>query len=67
MSLEKRTDRLELPHQLNVGEDLARTIRLRAAINDRTIQLEILHLIKVGIRADPVRIPRLAQAKKPAD
>ena len=59
MSFEKRVDRIEMPRALRVDEELGRTVRLRAAINDRTIQLEILHLIKVGMEAEPVDTRRI--------
>ncbi len=56
---EKRTERLEMPKALRTGEELARTIRIRAAINDRTISLEILHLLKLGIEAEPIDTRRV--------
>ena len=37
MSVEKRTGRIEMPAALRVDEELSRTIRLRAAVNDDLI------------------------------
>ena len=59
MSFETRVGRLEMPKALRVEEELGRLIRLRAAINDQTIQLEILHLLKVGIAAEPIDLRKL--------
>jgi len=54
--LTKRTDRIELPRQLRTNADLGRKIRVRAEINRRSIQQEILYLIEQGLKSEDVGI-----------
>lgn len=49
---EKRTERFRVPKQIGVTETMASEIRLRAAHNNRPIELEIFHLISVGLQHD---------------
>ena len=55
-----RTDRLEMPRQLRVDAEMGRKIRMRADVNRRTIQQEILHLIDVGLQSEEVGVGRAA-------
>ena len=55
----KRTDPLELPRLLRVDPELGRLIRSRAAINRRTIQQELLHLIESRLNVDERGFARL--------
>jgi hypothetical protein len=48
----KRTDRLELPRQLRVDSEMGRKIRMRADLNRRSIQNEILYLMDLAIKAE---------------
>lgn len=52
----KRLDRIELPKQLRVDADMGRCIRNRAALNRRTIQQEILHLLERALQSEEVGI-----------
>jgi hypothetical protein len=60
----KRTDRLELPRQLRADAELARLIRMRAGVNRRTIQQELLHLIDVGLKAESVSFRQTPSVEK---
>lgn len=51
MQYEKRTERLDVPRQLRVGESLGRMIRRMALRERRTIQQQMVVLIVKGIRA----------------
>lgn len=46
----KREARMRLPTQLRFPTDLADKVRARGALNHRTYELEILHLVEQGIR-----------------
>ena len=48
----KRTARLELPEQLRSDPDLAESVRFIARANRRTIQLQILEWIVIGVEND---------------
>ena len=48
----KRSNRLEMPRQLRADEDLGRRIRSLAETNIRSIQEEILWLIRQGLKAE---------------
>jgi hypothetical protein len=51
LSGEKRTDRLDVPKQLRVGEMLGKLVRKLAARNQRTIQEQLVVLVTKGIEA----------------
>ncbi len=59
----KRTDPLELPRILRVDPELGRLIRTRAAVNRRTIQQELLHLIESRLNVDERGFARLLSRK----
>jgi hypothetical protein len=48
---EKRTDRLDVPRQLRVGETLGRLIRSLARRSSRTIQQQMVVLLTKGIES----------------
>ena len=56
----KRTNRLEMPVQIRTDEELGNLIRARAESNIRTIQGEILWLIRKGIKAEEVELRQAA-------
>jgi hypothetical protein len=70
----KRIDRIEMPRQLRLDQDLGRVIRTRAGLNRRTIQQEILHLLEFGLKSEtvvfrqpgPIRAPRVEPQRKQA-
>jgi hypothetical protein len=56
----KRTARVELPRipriprQLRIDPEMGKRIRARAALNRRTIQQELLHLLEESLKAESV-------------
>lgn len=63
----KRTDRVELPRMLRVDPDLGRLIRDRAAVNRRTIQQELLHLVESSLKSEKVRLRRIPRRHVPSN
>ncbi len=59
----KRTDRVEMPRQLRIDPDLGKRIRARSALNRRTIQQELLHLIEKSLKAENVRLRRVPSVR----
>jgi hypothetical protein len=51
--LGKRSDRVRLPRQLGLDPEIGRIVRQRAHTLGRSIEMELVHLIEVGIRNDP--------------
>lgn len=51
----KRTDRIRLPKQLRFPSDLAKHIRAMASVQTRSIEHQILHLVRQGIRYEELR------------
>ena len=51
----KRTDRLDLPRQLRLDEEMGHAVRVLAAEHRRTIGQQMLHLLDAGLKAESVR------------
>ena len=69
----KRTDRVEMPRipgmprQLWLDPEMGKRIRVRAGLNRRTIQQEVLHLLEQGLNAEDLSfspVPSRARSKK---
>lgn len=49
----KRTDRMRFPRQVGLDPELGVIVRKRALHKGRTIEMQMVHLLEVGILHDP--------------
>jgi hypothetical protein len=62
----KRTERLDMPRQLRVDEDLKRDVRLLAELDSRPIGLTILRVLRRGVQSELAQFRQAAAARPDA-
>jgi len=62
----KRTERIDMPKQLRIDDELAANVRSIAQVNRRPIGLQILHWIDRGVESDLAELRQAASVPKPA-